>query len=238
MIEIIPAIMPDSYEDLSEKASSVLGVVPLAQIDIMDGVFVKSKSWPYRSAGVIEEAHFLAMSKQDETLPYFDELDYEIDLMISEPEKHIDEWLPLGASRLIFHIESIKDIDTFFAHDIFKEGARDIGGQRVIEVGLAIDPSTPLETIEPYMSKIDFVQCMGIAKIGYQGEPFDERVLDHLNTLRVAYPNTPLSVDGGVSFETAPLLKAAGATRLVSGSAIFGSENIEEAVTEFKSVTA
>jgi ribulose-phosphate 3-epimerase len=54
----------------------------------------------------------------------------------------------------------------------------------------------------------------------------------------VKYPNLPLSVDGGVSFETAPLLKAAGATRLVSGSAIFGSENIEEAVTEFKSVTA
>jgi ribulose-phosphate 3-epimerase len=238
MIEIIPAIMPDSYEDLSQKASLVLGVVPLAQIDVMDGIFVKSKSWPYRTAGEIAEPHFLAMSQQDEILPYFDELDYEIDLMIIEPEKHIDEWLPLGASRLIFHIESIKDLDAFFGNDIFKEGARDIGGQRVIEVGLAIDPSTPLETIEPYVSKIDFVQCMGIAKIGYQGEPFDERVLDHLNALRVKYPNLPLSVDGGVSFETAPLLKAAGATRLVSGSGIFGSEDIGEAVAEFKNVTA
>jgi ribulose-phosphate 3-epimerase len=238
MIEIIPAIMPDSYDDLSEKASLVLGAVPLAQIDIMDGVFVKSKSWPYRKAGEIEEAHFLAMSRQDETLPFFDELDYEIDLMISEPEKHIDEWLPLGASRLIFHIESIKDIEAFFGNDIFKEGARDIGGQRVIEVGLAIDPETPLAAIEPYVSRVDFVQCMGIAKIGYQGEPFDEQVLDHLNALRVTYPNLPLAVDGGVSFETAPLLKAAGATRLVSGSAIFGSENIENTVEEFKSITS
>lgn len=238
MVEIIPAIMPDSYDDLSEKASLVLGAVPLAQIDIMDGVFVKSKSWPYRKAGEIEEPHFLAMAQQDETLPHFDEIDYEIDLMISEPEKHIDEWLPLGASRLIFHIESIKDIELFFAHDIWKPGARDIGGQRVIEVGLAINPQTSLEAILPYMDQIDFVQCMGIAKIGYQGEPFDERVLDHLNALRVQYPNLPLSVDGGVNFETAPLLKAAGATRLVSGSVIFGSEDIGGAVEEFKQVTA
>lgn len=238
MIEIIPAIMPDSYDDLSQKASLVLGAVPLAQIDVMDGVFVKSKSWPYRTAGEIAEPHFLAMSQQDETLPHFDELDYEIDLMISEPEKHIDEWLPLGASRLIFHIESIKDMKLFFAHDIWKPGARDIGGQKVIEVGLAINPATPREVLLPYMEKIDFVQCMGIQKIGYQGEPFDERVLDHLNALRVQYPNLPLSVDGGVSFETAPLLKAAGATRLVSGSAIFGSEDIGEAVEEFKQVIA
>ena len=101
MIEVIPAIMPTSYEDLLAKAVRVKGVAQVAQIDVMDGKFVKSKSWPYREAGKANDPHFLAMEKQDEVLPYFDELDYELDLMIDEPEKHIDEWLPLGASRIM-----------------------------------------------------------------------------------------------------------------------------------------
>lgn len=230
MIEIIPAIMPDTYEDLLAKASRVRGLIPLAQIDIMDGAFVKSKSWPYSEGGTRKEPHFAALVAQDEGLPYWDELDYEIDLMIGEPEKHIDEWLPLGASRLIFHIESIKDFEKFWGHDMWKEGARDIGGEKVVELGLAVNPDTDLETIFPFMNKVDFVQCMGIARIGYQRQPFDERVLERVNTLRVQFPNLPISIDGSVNQETAGLLKHAGATRLVSGSAIFGAEDISGAI--------
>ncbi len=235
MIEIIPAIMPDNYEDFASKATRVHGLAPLAQIDIMDGAFVKSKSWPYSEGGTRKEPHFVALMAQDEGMPFWEELDYEIDLMIGEPEKHIDEWLPLGASRLIFHIESIKDIDLFFAHDMWKDGARDIGGEKVVELGLAINPDTSLDAILPYIPKIDFVQCMGIARIGYQGQPFDERVLERVNALRVAYPNMPISVDGGVNMETAALLKQAGATRLVAGSAIFGAADVAEAIEALKS---
>src|SRR3989344_7946690 len=227
MIKIIPAIMPDSYDDLVQKAGRVRGHVPLAQIDIMDGVFVRSKSWPYTTGGVKKDAHFFALSAQDEGMPFWEVLDYEIDLMIAEPEKHIDEWLPLGASRLIFHIEAIKDPALFLGNAIFQEGARDVGGDKVVEVGLAINPDTPLETIEPHVGKVDFVQCMGIAKIGYQGEPFDERVFEHINKLRVKYPNLPISVDGGVNKDRAKLLKQAGATRLAVGSALFRIGDIE-----------
>ncbi len=226
--------MPDAYEDLLAKASRVRSLVPLAQIDVMDGAFVKSKSWPYSEGGTRKEPHFVALMAQDEGLPFWEDLDYEIDLMIGEPEKHIDEWLPLGASRLIFHIESIKDLDLFWSHDMWKEGARDIGGEKVVQLGLAINPDTSLDTILPFMEKIDFVQCMGISRIGYQGQPFDERVLGHINQLRVKYPNMPISVDGGVNVETAGLLKQAGATRLVAGSAIFGAEDIPEAIELLK----
>jgi ribulose-phosphate 3-epimerase len=233
-MEIIPAIMPDSYDDLLAKAGRVRGLVPLAQIDIMDGMFVKSKSWPYATGGVKRDEHFVALAAQEEGMPYWEELDYEIDLMIAEPEKHIDEWLPLGASRLIFHIEAIKDHAAFWGHDIFKEGARDVGGEKVIQVGLAINADTPLEAIMLHVEQVEFVQCMGIAKIGYQGEPFDERVLDRANQLRVNYPNLVISVDGGVSLETAPLLKAAGANRLVAGSAVFGAEDIALAIRDLE----
>lgn len=228
--QIIPAIMPDSFEDLRQKAEKVSSFVPLAQIDIMDGVFVPSKSWPYTEGGVAKEPHFVALTKQDEGLPEWEDLDYEIDLMIAEPEKHIDEWLPLGASRLIFHIESVKDVDAFFAHDIFKPEARSIGTTKVIELGLALNPDTPIETILPYIPKIDFVQCMGIAKIGYQGQPFDERVLAQIHTLRLKFPDMPISVDGGVNLDTAHDLKGAGATRLVSGSTIFKADDVESVI--------
>ena len=230
MTEIIPAIMPDTYEDLLSKATRVKGLVPLAQIDIMDGAFVKSKSWPYSEGGTRREPHFVALMAQDEGMPCWEDLDFEIDLMIGEPEKHIDEWLPLGASRLIFHIESIKDMDKFWSHDMWKEGARDIGGEKVVQLGLALNPDTSLDVLLPHISKIDFVQCMGIAKIGYQGQPFDERVLEQINALRVSYPNLPISVDGGVNMETARLLKDAGANRLVSGSAIFGAPDTLAAI--------
>lgn len=234
MIEIIPAIMPKSFHDLADKADLVRSFVPLAQIDIMDGKFVKSKSWPYMESASPSGEHFERLVSQEELLPFFDEIDYELDLMIDEPEKHIFEWLPLGASRLIFHIEAIRDIELFFAHDIWKEGAREIGGQKVIEIGLAINAGTPIEEIIPHVGKIDLVQCMGIEKIGYQGQPFDERVLEMINQLRTLAPNLPISVDGGVNIETAPLLRAAGATRLVSGSAVFGAEDIPEAIEALK----
>ena len=234
--EIIPAIMPDSYEDFVSKAERIRLQVELAQIDIMDGVFVKSKSWPYTTGGVKADKDFVALVNQDEGMPFWEELDYEIDLMINEPEKHIDEWLPLGAARLIFHIEAIKDMDAFFGHDVFKDGARDIGGEKVVHVGLAINPDTDISLLTPHVSKIDFVQFMGIAKIGYQGQPFDDRVLERINAFKTAFPNIPISVDGGVSLETAGLLKAAGATRLVSGSAIFGEYDTKRAIHELKIV--
>ncbi len=236
MIEIIPAIMPDHYDDLVEKASRVRAHVPLAQIDIMDGAFVRSRSWPYSEGGTRKEPHFVALMSQDEGMPYWEDLDYEIDLMIGEPEKHIDEWLPLGASRIIFHLESIKNFELFFAHDMWKDGARDIGGEKVVELGLAINPDTSLDVLVPHLDRVDFVQCMGIAKIGYQGQPFDERVLEQVNALRVRYPNMPISVDGGVTVDTARALKHAGATRLVSGSAIFGASDIPHAITQLEEI--
>jgi ribulose-phosphate 3-epimerase len=235
MLTIIPAIMPDNYDDLLTKSSRVRGLVPLAQIDVMDGAFVKSKSWPYTEGGTGREPHFVALMSQDEGLPHWEDLDYEIDLMIGEPEKHLDEWLPLGASRYIFHIESIKDHDAFWAHDMWKDGARDIGGEKVVEIGLAINPDTPLDAIRPHLHLIDVVQCMGIARIGYQGQAFDERVLGMINRIRVEAPNLPISVDGGVSVETAPLLRAAGASRLVSGSAVFGAPDMADAIAHLES---
>ena len=77
---------------------------------------------------------------------------------------------------------------------------------------------------------------MGIAKIGYQGQPFDGQVIQKIQDLRKQYPEVTISVDGGVNFETAPKLIEAGATRLVSGSTILQSNNPEKTIEQLKQI--
>ena len=80
------------------------------------------------------------------------------------------------------------------------------------------------------IKEADFVQFMGSDNIGHAGEELDEKVFDKIKIFREKYPNIPIQVDIGVNPDTAPRLVEAGATALVSGSAIFKSANIKEAI--------
>jgi ribulose-phosphate 3-epimerase len=77
---------------------------------------------------------------------------------------------------------------------------------------------------------------MGIKNVGFQGQDMDEKVYETISAIRAKYPELPISVDGGVTLENAGDLVDAGATRLVSGSAIFGSNNPKEAIDYLKSL--
>lgn len=235
MIEIIPALMPKSFSELEKYAEELDGLVKAIQVDVMDGVFVEETSWPYDAQGALD-SYFKEIVGQDRNLPKKDSFDYELDLMIDAPEKGIKSWTQTKATRLIFHIESIKDQDWFWkqlAH--IKSPALEFGISGV-EIGLAVNIETLNEEIYPHIEKIDFVQCMGIAKIGFQGQPFDERVLPKIEDLRERFPGLIISIDGGVSLETAPLLVDAGANRLVAGSAILESGDIKNTIKEFQSL--
>ena len=222
MIEIIPAIMPKSYDDLVEKATLFAGVVPMIQLDIMDGHFVPARTWPYFPG----DPHFARIISEEEGMPVWETLEFEVDLMVGRPEEAILQWIRAGARRIIVHVEGMRDF----------EKIRDAVPQGLIELGLALNTTTPLSAIEPYLDHIDFVQCMGIARIGFQGEAFDERVLEHIRALRALLPNLPISVDGAVNFETAHALVDAGATRLVSGSAILESDDVALAIDDMKNL--
>lgn len=214
--------MPDSYADLEEKASKVKGLVPFVQIDIMDGKFVSSRSWPYHEDGTVEDVR----------LPFRDTLRYEVDLMVANPTEATRMWIEAGASRVLFHIESIDD-PLCLVEDLSAE----YGGSAtkgILDIGVAIDIATSNDRLEPILREISVVQFMGIAKIGYQGEPFDERVLDKIRELRHKHPETIISVDGGVNFETVPQLLDAGATRFVAGSAIYTADDIAGAIGRFQ----
>jgi ribulose-phosphate 3-epimerase len=112
----------------------------------------------------------------------------------------------------------------------------DFLGEEVVELGVALGLDTPIDAIAPFIHAVNFVQFMGIAKIGYQGQPFDERVICRIKNLRGAHSEVIISVDGGVNLETAPLLLEAGADRLVVGSAIFESGDIKKTIAHFQTI--
>ena len=235
MTEVLPAIIPESYEDLNCKMSTVKDIVKLVQIDICDGKLVPSKSWPYVFD---EENHFEKITEEAEGFPFWQNMDFEADLMIKNPETEAEKWIKAGAKAIVFHIESSPKI-----LDLIKDLRKTYGysGDSLvnIEIGLAFNINTPNENLDKFLEKntdgrmlVDFVQFMGIKKIGYQGQEFDEEVLKKIKALRKKYPSVIISIDGGVNFDNYKDLIKAGANKLISGSAIFESENIKKAVEE------
>jgi len=229
MIEIIPAILPKNYEDLKNKIALVRGVVPLAQIDICDGIFVSSKTWPFESN--LDE-HFHKILNEEEGIPFWEDINFELDLMVADAVQNFDIYTKLGAKRIVFHIEAVGDLKEF---KNFLEGI-DMYIKEMTDIGIAIDIKTPLEQIFPLINNIDFVQCMGIDRVGFQEQEFDEKVLEKIKILKEKFPDLIISVDGGVDLETAPALVSAGASRLVIGSAIFNTEDIIGTIEEFKNL--
>ncbi len=232
--------MPKSYEDLVEKVGLFVGVVPFVQLDIMDGKFVPERTWPYPLG---REPHFDAIVAEEEGMPAWEDIDFEVDLMIESPELAVPKWVSAGVRRIIVHVESIDPVRADgrirpTSNGASFEAIRASVPTGLIELGLAINTTTPVSALELYLDRIDFVQCMGIAKIGFQGEVFDERVLEHIRAIRVLRPEMPISIDGSVNFETAERLVDAGATRLVSGSAILESEDIVSAIDELKNLVS
>ena len=233
MTEIIPAIMPRSFSELREALETISGLAETVQIDVMDGVFVSEKSWPYTDG---DYEGFLTLAEGRDSFPQHETVDFEADLMIENPEEEISKWIRAGARRVIVHYESTASFErviSLFKDRVHEKELAD-AYSKPIELGVALDIKTPNELLDPWMRDVNFVQCMGIARIGYQGEPFDERVIQKIKEFREKYPDVTISVDGGVSLETAPRLIRAGANRLVVGSAIWKSSDIEGTIEAFK----
>lgn len=207
---IIPAIIPTSLEALKATLEKV-AFAERVQIDVVDGQFVPFTSWPYEPNGSPDEVSNFLASKPTE-----------IDLMVSDAVNAGRQWLQAGAKGLVFHLESLKDPKEALA----------LSDEFSFDIGFSINNDTPLESLYPYIKSLDFVQIMGIDKIGQQGQPFDNRAVERIAELSVLYPEMIISVDGGVSESSIKNLKTAGATRFVAGSAILKAANSEEKYRE------
>lgn len=209
MNKIIPAIIPESLEHLKATLESIAAFTNEVQIDIVDGVFVSFTSWPYKTAG--EE-----VSDMKNLIHGFS---VEMDLMVENPEQVIESYLQAGVARIVVHLESVQNLNAILA----------LKRTYDFQLGFSILNDTDISVLISAIDSADYVQLMGIAKIGSQGQPFDTRVLTRVAELKTLYPNLPVSIDGSVQSETLPLLRNVGATRFVVGSAILKNENPAEA---------
>jgi ribulose-phosphate 3-epimerase len=226
MTEITPAVLVKDFDELKEKLSKFVNIAKMVQVDICDGKFVPSVTWPM---GKNDEDSVEAILNEEDGMPFWEQLDFEFDLMVLNAHKQFDFFARLGAKKIIFHLEAEKE-------DSFKEFLESLDPyfKDNMDIGIAINTTTNIKKLEPFINLIDFVQCMGIEKIGFQGEPFDERVLKQIKDLKEKYTELKISVDGAVNEKTAPLLIKAGADRLVMGSSLLQSFDIRETIREFE----
>lgn len=229
MIEVIPAILVDNFVELKERLARVANLVKTVQVDVCDGKFVPTTSWPMGSNNIDSVESIL---NEEDGLPFWDSVDFEFDLMVTNAHLQFKFFTRLGAKRIIFHLEAEGDATQF---NEFLEGI-DMYTRENIDIGVAINTTTDVNNLDTIVRNIDFIQCMGIEKIGHQGEPFDPRVIDQIKTLRGKYPELIISVDGSVNEATAPSLVEAGANRLVVGSALMNNYDVRAMIKELENL--
>jgi pentose-5-phosphate-3-epimerase len=171
--KIIPAILPKNPDDLREKVSALSAEINFIHLD------------------VLEEDVWIEFNKN-----------FEVHLMVKEPEKIISRWIARGAKRIIVH-ESTPQILSY----------RD-----KVEIGLEIEMNEFLERELEQAQSVDFIHIMSIDNIGEQGHPFNPKVFGRIREVKEKFPKVTISVDGGVSKENYQELIAAGAERLIVGS--------------------
>ena len=220
---VVPAVLPPSKRELEEALARIALVLSVSrvQLDVVDGRFATPASWPYTAPAELQ-----TMIAGAQMLPHIGRFEYEIDLMCLDVERAAGAWLKLGAARLTFHVESVTDLPRSLT-----SLRRRYGG--FVSFGLALNVTTDPVLIESCLDEIQYVQFMGIERIGRQGQPFDRRVFERVRTFRERYPELPVQVDGGISLENARALIALGVSNLVVGSALLRADDLDAAVAAF-----
>lgn len=209
MIKISPSILAADFTKLGQDICSVEKAgAEMLHLDVMDGIFV-----PNISFGIPVIASARKSSKM-----FFD-----VHLMISEPIRYVGDFAKAGADLITVHAEACTDI-----LKTLKE-IRALG----LKSGLSIKPATPVSDIEGYLEYCDLVLVMSVEP-GFGGQKFMPESVSKISRLAEIKKEKNLSyeiqVDGGINEETSKLCAEAGATVLVAGSSVFGSDDRKSAI--------
>jgi pentose-5-phosphate-3-epimerase len=197
---IVPAIIPHSFADLESQIAKI-SHVPEVHVDVVDGVFVPPISWPYNTDNAIPVVAYDLLAA----------FSLEVDLMVEDQIGAARAWLAAGADQLVFHAEVISPV----VLEAFRT-------DHAVMVGISALNSMPLEQLYTYFPLVDYVQVMGIAEIGAQGQPFDETVISRINQIKQDFPEMPISIDGSMNTTTLPKIIPLQLSRIIVGSAIMG----------------
>lgn len=213
MIKIAPSILSADFANLAQSIQVVEQAgAEYLHIDVMDGHFVPN----------ITIGPLVVKALRPHSNMLFD-----VHLMIEHPDRYIADFVQAGADLVCVHAEACTHLHRCVSQ------VKEMGAK----VGVALNPHTPLSTIEYVLPMLDLVLLMTVNP-GFGGQKFIPEVLPKIEKLAQMIKErglaTEIEVDGGVNIDTASLVAKAGASVLVAGSAIFGTPNPAQAVEEIR----
>jgi ribulose-phosphate 3-epimerase len=192
-IRIVPAVLTEDPASLKVMLEQAADYTDFVQIDIMDGVFVPSHSITWKD--------ILPIRKQPQ---------WEVHLMIKNPEKEFANYQKAGTGKVVFHFEATKE------HQKVIQTARNLK----LKVGMAINPETTITQVMPLLDSIDSVLFMSVHP-GFYGAKFLPEVLDKVRELHHLKPSLLLSIDGGINENNLLEVAKTGVQEICVGSGIF-----------------
>ena len=211
-LSIAPSVLPVDFSRLGDEVMALEKAgVDLIHWDVMDGVFVPNLTF---GPDVIAS-----------TRPLVD-LEFEAHLMVVEPDRLLERYVEAGCSTVLVHVEACDHLHRTLAH------IADLGATP----GVALNPHTPAEVIRNVRDLVGVVLVMTVNP-GFGGQSYIESMeskVTEVASLLDGY-NCAVEVDGGIGPTTVAAVVAAGADRLVSGSALFrDDEGLEHAVADLR----
>jgi ribulose-phosphate 3-epimerase len=202
---VLPSLLLCDFGDLKSEVTKLQSAGTRSlHLDVMDGHFVPNLTY---GMPIVKGLRRLT------------DMPLDVHLMISEPLAYAEPMVDAGADLLTFHVEAVTDpAET-------AERMRELG----VAVGVALNPDTPLDSLDECLSLVDMVLVMSV-KAGFGRQSFDPVALEKLSALRDRNPDLLLQVDGGINADTIGLAHQAGSDLFVVGSAIFSQSDYGRAM--------
>jgi ribulose-phosphate 3-epimerase len=209
--KIAPSILSADFAALAAAIDGVRSEADLLHVDVMDAHFVPNLT--------IGPPVVKSIRKHTD-------LHLDCHLMMTDPGDYLEAFKKAGADGCTVHVEVDRTSELIAQ-------MRDLG----LDVGLAANPETPFDAVEPYLGDIDLLLLMTVHP-GFGGQSFIADVVPKIERANRAIEDhghrAVIQVDGGIDEDTAPIVARAGASVLVAGSAIFGADDPEAAARRIR----